>query len=318
MDLNLDLERTGGAMLKSVQGFKDFIMRGNVVDLAVGIVIGAAFSGVVTAITKSFIEPLIRVFSGGKELSGKFTVNATVFDWAAATNAVITFLITAAVLYFLVVTPMNRLAERRRKGIEPESKAPAEDVLLLREIRDALVGRTETHPDDEVADDEPTAEDSTAPTRPKPGQAPTPAPVGTEGPAPGALAHRDGVAGRPRPRNRPFGQVVNLHCVLSGRQRQRHVRLAPGGCPGVEQTASSYTTFPAWSRTRTRTAASNTGSRHVHVELGWDGVALLRRDQPHRGQRVQRRAAHLVRAGHPVPYDPDRRHPGPVVGPRRR
>jgi large conductance mechanosensitive channel len=138
MDLDLDLERTGGAMLKSLQGFKDFIMRGNVVDLAVGIVIGAAFSGVVMAVTKSFIEPLIRVFSGGKELSGKFTVNATVFDWAAAVNAVITFLITAAVLYFLVVTPMNRLAERRRKGIEPESKSPAEDILLLREIRDLL------------------------------------------------------------------------------------------------------------------------------------------------------------------------------------
>jgi len=177
MDLNLDLERTGGAMLKSVQGFKDFIMRGNVVDLAVGIVIGAAFSGVVTAITKSFIEPLIRVFSGGNELSGVWTVGKVTFDWAAATNAVISFLITAAVLYFLVVTPMNRLAERRRKGIEPESKAPAEDIQLLREIRDALVGRAETRPDDEVADDEPASE-TPEPTRPKPGQAPTPAPVG--------------------------------------------------------------------------------------------------------------------------------------------
>ena len=179
MDLDLDLERTGGAMLKSLQGFKDFIMRGNVVDLAVGIVIGAAFSGVVAAVTKSFIEPLIRVFSGGKELSGQFTVGEVTFDWAAAVNAVITFLITAAVLYFLVVTPMNRLAERRRKGIEPAPKAPSEDVLLLREIRDALVGRTGTGPDDEVAADEPAGEgeEPPPPTRPKPGQAPRPAPV---------------------------------------------------------------------------------------------------------------------------------------------
>ena len=126
-------------MLKTVQGFKDFIMRGNVIDLSVGIVIGAAFTALVTAITKSLLEPLIRVFSGGKELSGYWMINQATFDWAASVNALITFVITAAVLYFLVVTPMNRLAERRREGVEPESKAPSEEILLLREIRDALL-----------------------------------------------------------------------------------------------------------------------------------------------------------------------------------
>ena len=126
-------------MLKTLQGFKDFIMRGNVVDLAVGIVIGAAFTGLVASFTGSFIEPLIKLFGGGDELSGTWTVADQVFDWAAFLNAVITFLITAAVIYFLVVLPMNKLAERRKTGEEPEPQAPSEEVRLLTEIRDALV-----------------------------------------------------------------------------------------------------------------------------------------------------------------------------------
>src|SRR5689334_4508156 len=114
-------------------------MRGNVVDLAVGVVIGAAFNGLVTGFTKSFLEPLIRVFSGGKPLSGTWTVADQQFDWAAFVNAVISFLITAAVLYFLVVLPLNKLAERRARGHEPPPKAPSEEVRLLTEIRDALI-----------------------------------------------------------------------------------------------------------------------------------------------------------------------------------
>jgi large conductance mechanosensitive channel len=124
-----------------LKGFKDFISRGNVVDLAVGIVIGAAFTGLVTQFTKSFLEPLIKVISGGKELSGTFKVRDVAFDWAAFINAAITFMITAAALYFLVVLPMNKLAERRARGEEPEPKAPAEDIRLLTEIRDALIAQ---------------------------------------------------------------------------------------------------------------------------------------------------------------------------------
>jgi large conductance mechanosensitive channel len=132
-----------------LRGFKDFIMRGNVVDLAVGIVIGAAFTGVVTQFTKSFVEPLIRVFSGGGKPidKGIFKVNGVPFDWASFINVIISFVITAAVVYFLVVLPMNKLAERRARGEEPKPKAPSEEVLLLREIRDALAG-----PRPEVAD----------------------------------------------------------------------------------------------------------------------------------------------------------------------
>ncbi|MET0425081.1 MAG: large conductance mechanosensitive channel protein MscL [Actinoplanes sp.] len=121
------------------QGFKDFIMRGNVVDLAVGVVIGAAFTGVVTGFTNGFIKPLIQLLGGGTGTgAGKWTVRGVDFDYATFVNSVITFLITAAVLYFLVVFPLNLLAERRRRGEEPPPKAPAEDIVLLTQIRDAL------------------------------------------------------------------------------------------------------------------------------------------------------------------------------------
>ncbi len=125
-----------------LRGFKDFIMRGNVVDLAVGIVIGAAFTALVGQFTKSFLEPLIRALSGGGDpvKSGVFHINGQPFDWASFINAVITFLITAAALYFVVVLPVNKLAERRARGQEPRPKAPSEEVMLLREIRDAVAG----------------------------------------------------------------------------------------------------------------------------------------------------------------------------------
>ncbi|WP_173056909.1 large conductance mechanosensitive channel protein MscL [Phytohabitans houttuyneae] len=123
-----------------LKGFKDFIMRGNVVDLAVGIVIGAAFTGVVTQFTKSFLEPLVRVISGGEGITaGAPKIRGVAFDWAAFINAAIAFLLTAAALYLFVVVPMNKLAERRRRGEEPPPAAPSEEVKLLTEIRDALI-----------------------------------------------------------------------------------------------------------------------------------------------------------------------------------
>ena len=126
-------------MNKVFQGFKDFIMRGNVVDLAVGIVIGAAFTAVVSAFTAGFIKPLIQLMGGGSGLNaGTWKVRGVAFDYATFLNAIITFLITAAVLYFLVVMPLNMLAERRRRGEEPPPKAPNEDIVLLTQIRDLL------------------------------------------------------------------------------------------------------------------------------------------------------------------------------------
>ncbi|MGY1705488.1 large conductance mechanosensitive channel protein MscL [Geodermatophilus sp. SYSU D00697] len=120
-----------------IKGFKDFLLRGNVVDLAVAVVIGAAFTAVVSQFTASFLEPLIALFGGGGIEGGTFTVDGQVFDWAAFVNAVITFAITAAVVYFLVVLPMKTLIERRKRGEEPGPAEPTQVELLI-EIRDLL------------------------------------------------------------------------------------------------------------------------------------------------------------------------------------
>jgi large conductance mechanosensitive channel len=124
-----------------LKGFRDFIMRGNVVDLAVGIVIGAAFTVLVQAFTGGFLEPLIRRAGGGKDqFAGKINIgNSQALDWGGFINAAINFLLVAAVLYFLVVLPMNKLAERRKRGEVPPPEAPSEEIKLLTEIRDALV-----------------------------------------------------------------------------------------------------------------------------------------------------------------------------------
>jgi large conductance mechanosensitive channel len=128
-----------------LKGFKEFIMRGNVVDLAVAVVIGAAFGGVVTSFTQKILDPLLASL-GGVEMPGLgFMINpdnkATFVDIGAVISQVINFLLIAAAVYFLVVLPMNLLAARRKRGQEPEPQAPAEDVLLLQEIRDILAAR---------------------------------------------------------------------------------------------------------------------------------------------------------------------------------
>lgn len=119
-----------------IKGFKEFIMRGNVIDLAVGVVIGAAFGALVTQLTKSFIEPLIKLIGGGGELGGTFSIDGVVFDYGAFINAAITFLLTAAAVYFLVVVPYNTLRERRDRGQETEVEPTNEErmVALLEQI----------------------------------------------------------------------------------------------------------------------------------------------------------------------------------------
>ena len=121
-----------------LKGFKEFIARGNVVDLAVGVVIGAAFTAVVTQFTASFLKPLILLLTGGKETSGTFKVDEAVFDYGTFINVAIAFLLTAAVVYFLVVLPLNKLNDRRKRKEEAAPAAKPEDIVLLTEIRDAL------------------------------------------------------------------------------------------------------------------------------------------------------------------------------------
>ena len=99
-----------------LSGFRQFIMRGNVVDLAVAVVLGTAFVAVVNQLTKSFLEPLIKAIFGGGQLGGAFRFRGQTFDYGAFINTVITFLITAAALYFVVVLPLNTLNQRRARG----------------------------------------------------------------------------------------------------------------------------------------------------------------------------------------------------------
>ena len=125
-----------------IKGFRDFVLRGNVVDLAVAVVIGAAFGAVVTTFTTRILQPFINAVGGAEGLGFGFHVrsgnDATFVDVGALIAAVINFLLVAAVIYFLVVVPLNALLERRRRGQEPEPHATPEDVTLLREIRDLL------------------------------------------------------------------------------------------------------------------------------------------------------------------------------------
>jgi large conductance mechanosensitive channel len=89
-----------------LKGFRDFILRGNALDLAVAVVIGAAFSGVVKALSEGFIAPLIALAGGAPDTS---SLNLGAFRWGDILGAVLNFLITAGVVYFVVVLPMNRL-----------------------------------------------------------------------------------------------------------------------------------------------------------------------------------------------------------------
>lgn len=127
-----------------LEGFKKFIMRGNVMELAVAVIIGGAFTAIVTAFTSGIVEPLLAAVGGSPEFGMGFHLregnDATFVNIGAVLTAAVNFLIIAAVIYFVMIMPMNKLAEMnaRRKGIEPE-EAAATETELLAEIRDLLV-----------------------------------------------------------------------------------------------------------------------------------------------------------------------------------
>jgi large conductance mechanosensitive channel len=122
--------------------FRDFLLRGNVVDLAVAVVVGAAFGAVVTALVKDIITPLIAAIGGKPSFAGlAFTINGSHFLYGDFFNAIISFIVIAAAVFFLVVKPVSALMERRKAGEEPEPQAVTEDVVLLGEIRDLLRDR---------------------------------------------------------------------------------------------------------------------------------------------------------------------------------
>jgi large conductance mechanosensitive channel len=122
-----------------IKGFKDFLLRGNVVDLAVAVILAGAFGLVVGAFSTDFIGGIIGAIGGTPDFgSAGFTVNDSKIIIGSTINALINFVIVAAAVYFFVVVPVNRLMERRKRGEEPEVAAPSEDILLLQEIRDLL------------------------------------------------------------------------------------------------------------------------------------------------------------------------------------
>jgi large conductance mechanosensitive channel len=117
--------------------FKKFILKGNVVDLSTGVIIGAAFTGIVTAFTKGIVEPLIKFASGGEDPN--VTLQIWIFDVGTVINALIGFLITAAVIFFVIIKPVNKLkAITAKPAPEPPPVEPPADIQLLTEIRDLL------------------------------------------------------------------------------------------------------------------------------------------------------------------------------------
>ncbi len=124
-----------------LKGFKDFISRGNVVELAVGVIIGAAFKNIVDALVDGIINPLIAAVIGKPDFSDAFilTLNGTDVKFGLLITAVINFLLMAFAIYFCIVVPMNALNARRKKDEEETAEEEASDeVKLLTEIRDAL------------------------------------------------------------------------------------------------------------------------------------------------------------------------------------
>jgi large conductance mechanosensitive channel len=118
-----------------LDGFKKFVLRGNVVDMAVGVVIGAAFGGVVTALTKDVLTPLIAAIVHKPDFSAiSFTLNGTLFPIGDFLNACITFVLVAAAIYFFVVQPVNMMITRMRKSPVPADPTTKKCGECLSEI----------------------------------------------------------------------------------------------------------------------------------------------------------------------------------------
>jgi large conductance mechanosensitive channel len=121
-----------------MKGLRDFLMRGNVIDLAVAVVIAVAFGAVVVAFSTDFIGGIIGAVGGTPDFGNAgVTVNDSKIVYGSTINALINFVIVAAVIYFVVVVPMQALAARR-KGDTP---APSDEAVLLTEIRDLLAAQ---------------------------------------------------------------------------------------------------------------------------------------------------------------------------------
>jgi large conductance mechanosensitive channel len=138
LDLRAFLSYIGGQSgleVSMLDGFKKFILRGNVVDMAVGVVIGAAFGGVVTALTKDLLTPLIAAIVGKPDFSYLgFSIRGTRFPVGDFINACVSFLLIASAIYFFVVTPVNALVARMNRGERPPDPTTKKCPECLSEI----------------------------------------------------------------------------------------------------------------------------------------------------------------------------------------
>ncbi|MGI9136573.1 MAG: MscL family protein [Candidatus Nanopelagicales bacterium] len=123
-----------------LKGFRTFVLRGNVIDLSVGFVVGAAFAALVAAFSKGLISPIVGIFLGGGINAGTLEIRGQIIDFTMLLNGLITFVVTLTVIYFVFVLPMNKYRERRGMGAVDATPA---DVKLLMEIRDLLKERQE-------------------------------------------------------------------------------------------------------------------------------------------------------------------------------
>ena len=122
--------------------FREFITRGNVIDLAVAVIIGLAFTAIINAIVSGLITPLIGMIGGNDFSDLDFKINGSTFEYGLVINAAIQFLLIAAAVFFFIVKPINMLNERRRRGEEPEPEELSDEAALLTEIRDLLRDRS--------------------------------------------------------------------------------------------------------------------------------------------------------------------------------
>ncbi len=122
-----------------LNGLKAFVFRGNVIDLAVAVVVGAALTALVNAFSQALIMPVVGIFLGGGISAGTVEIRGQVIDFTMMINALIVFVITLTVIYFVFVAPMNKLRARMTK--DEEAAATPEDIKLLTEIRDLLKER---------------------------------------------------------------------------------------------------------------------------------------------------------------------------------
>lgn len=141
-----------------LDGFKKFIMRGNMVDMAVGVVMGAAVTTIVTALVDGFINPLVTAIFGKQDMSNLwvFTINNSQFKIGSILGAVINFLIISVAVYFCIVVPINKMRDVTEKAMaahrkggedvaaeEPDLSAEEQTVILLQQIRDSLAKQNE-------------------------------------------------------------------------------------------------------------------------------------------------------------------------------